>query len=735
MFSYNFCKTFLFSVFISIFIFQLTTNGQDKKLTFAQTYQFSEPRILNRAPSLQGWFDDENYIEKRVIDGKIILLKINAANGKETIIVNYSEINEKLPDGFNSASADEVTSDYSGFLFNRDKDLYYYSQNENEFKRLTENDDEEDNPTFSPDGKKVAFTRNHDLFVIDLNSGIETRLTFDGSDSVYNGWSSWVYMEEIIGRSTAHLAYWWSPNSEMIAFLHTDDSPVPLFPIFNSEGVHGSLEWWRYPQPGDPNPKVKLGVVCLKDNNIVWVDEDSTIDQYTAWPFWTKDSKELFYQVLNRDQDSLAILSANPLTGENRFVYFEAQPSWVEFFEDVYLFENGSGFLLRSDKDGWRHLYYYNMNGKLIKKLTDGDWSVNKIVLVDEKNRQVFFESSKDEQLGDHLYKINLDGSGLTKLTSIEGTHSTTVSPNGLYFYDTYSNLITPPKIGLFDSDGNPIRLIANRKSAIFDFYDLGTSENFYIKTSDGVELPATWVLPPEFNINKKYPVVFSVYGGPGRKDVENKFSALLERFFLADNNIIYFSVDHRGSGHFGKKSESLMYRNLGKWEMNDYIEAVKWLKQKSFVDTTKIGIVGGSYGGYVAALALTYAADYFNYGIAEYSVTDWRLYDDIYTERYMDTPDENPEGYDFGSVLSHIQNYKGKLLLVHGMMDENVHMQNTLQVAEAFTNADKDFELMLYPGARHGVGFSKWNHLNRLKMNFWFKNFFRKEYKEEINR
>ncbi len=732
MFSYNFCKTFQFSIFISIFIFQLTSTGQDKKLSFAQTYQFSEPRILNRAPSLQGWLDKENYLEKRIVDGKIILLKINAVNGKETVFVDYSEINEKLSEGYNSASADEVTSDYNGFLFNKTNDLYYYNQSKNEFKRLTENDVEEDNPTFSPDGKKVAFTRNHDLFVIDLNSGIETRMTFDGSDSVYNGWSSWVYMEEILGRSTAHLAYWWSPNSEMIAFLNTDDSPVPLFPIFNSEGVHGSIEWWRYPQPGDPNPKVKLGVVNLNDKKIVWVEEDSTIDQYTAWPFWTKDSKELFYQVLNRDQDSLAILSANPFTGKNRLVYSETQPTWVEFFEDVYLFENGSGFLLRSDIDGWRHLYYYDMNGKLIKKLTDGDWGVNKIVFVDEKNKQVFFESSKDEQLGDHLYKINLDGTGLTKLTRIEGTHSTTVSPDGSYFYDTYSNLTTPPKIELFNSDGNPIRLIANRKSAIFDFYDLGTSENFYIKSSDGVELPATWVLPPNFNINKKYPVIFSVYGGSGRKDVENKFSAYLERFFLADNNMIYFSVDHRGSGHFGKKGESLMYRNLGKWEMNDYIEAVKWLKQKSFVDSTKIGIAGGSYGGYVAALALTYAADYFNYGIAEYSVTDWKLYDDIYTERYMDTPEENPDGYNFGSVLNHIQNYKGKLLLIHGMMDENVHMQNTLQVAEAFTNADKDFELMLYPGARHGVGFPKWNHVNHLKMNFWFKNFFGKEFKEK---
>ncbi len=732
MFIYNY-KSKNFILFFACFIFlQVGSSAQNKRLTFAQAYQFREPRILNRPPSLRGWIDDQNYLEKRIVDGKVFLLKINAGSCEEIVLVDYSDIDINLPDGFKSASADEVTSDYNGFLFNKDNDLYYYNQSKNEFRRLTENDAEEDNPTFSPDGNKVAFTRDHNLFVTDLNTGNETQLTFDGSDSVYNGWSSWVYMEEILGRSTAHLAYLWSPNSEMITFLHTNDSPVPLFPIFNSEGAHGSLEWWRYPQPGDPNPEVKLGIVNLSNKKITWIGKDSNIDQYTAWPSWTKDSKELFYQVLNREQDSLAILSANPFTGKNHLVYSEIQPTWVEFFEDVYLFEDGSGFLLRSDKDGWRHLYYYYMSGKLIKKLTEGDWDVNKIVQVDEKNKQIFFESSKDEQLGNHLYKINLDGTGLTKLTNSEGTHSTTVSSNGSYFYDTYSNLTTPPKIKLFDSIGIPVKMIADRKSEIFDDYNLGKSEIFYIKTSDGVELPATWILPPDFDSNKKYPVVFSVYGGPGRNDVENKFSAYLERFYFADNNIIYFAVDHRGSGHFGKKGESLMYRNLGKWEMNDYIEAVKWLKQKSFVDSTKIGITGGSYGGYVAALALTYASSYFNYGIAEYSVTDWKLYDDVYTERYMDTPEENPEGYDFGSILSHINNYKGKLLLIHGTMDENVHMQNTLQVVDALTNTDKDFELMLYPGARHGVGFPKWNHVNHLKMNFWFKNFFGNEFKEE---
>jgi len=284
----------------------------------------------------------------------------------------------------------------------------------------------------------------------------------------------------------------------------------------------------------------------------------------------------------------------------------------------------------------------------------------------------------------------------------------------------------------LFDSEGNPVRLIADRKTKLFDEYNLGKTELLLVPTEDGYELPAVWVLPPDFDKTKKYPVIFSVYGGPGYQDVRNNFSAYLNRFFIAQNGIIYFSVDHRGSAHFGKKGEALMHRNLGKWEMHDYIEAVKWLKQQPFVDTTKIGITGGSYGGYVTCMALTYGADYFNYGVAEYSVTDWKLYDDIYTERYMDTPEENPEGYEFGSAITHADKYKGKLLVTHGTMDNNVHMQNTLQLVNKFIDLDKDFEMMLYPGEKHGVRFPKWIHSQRNKWNFWFRNFFGKELRKE---
>ena len=273
---------------------------------------------------------------------------------------------------------------------------------------------------------------------------------------------------------------------------------------------------------------------------------------------------------------------------------------------------------------------------------------------------------------------------------------------------------------------------MADRRSPAFDEYELGKTEFFYIKTEDGFSLPAMWILPPDFDENKKYPVLFSVYGGPGRNDVSNSFSALLDRYFIAQSGIIYFVVDHRGSNHFGGTVKTYFHRNLGKWEMNDYIEAVKWLHTKPFINKDKIGISGGSYGGYLVSMALTYGSDYFTHGIADFSVTDWHLYDNVYVERFMDKPDENPGGYIFGSAMTHAAKYKGMLRLTHGTLDDNVHIQNTLQLVDKLTCLNKDFELMLYPNERHGIRFPKRVHQQREYVEFWYKYLLDKEFKVE---
>jgi dipeptidyl-peptidase 4 len=722
---------YLLLSFSFLFVLTSTTLAQKKKLTYDQVYQRAKPRLTKSLPRIQGWLDDNHYLESKKVsekkDAKTKLFKINAKTGEEIIYIDYDAFEDKLPEGFSLRSSSVHTDDYTGFLFNKKDDLFYFSTVSSEFKRLTANAASEKNPKLSPDGKWVAFTRDKNLYALELDTGLERQLTDDGSDVVYNGWASWVYYEEILGRRSRYAAFWWSPNSEKIAFLRFDDSNVPEFPLYRADGVHGELEIARYPKPGDPNPDVKLGVVHLKESKTVWVDTDGDSKQYIAWPFWTPDSKKLFFQWMNRGQDNIKIYSANPENGRITEIYDEIQPAWVEWFESIHFLKESNGFIIRSDKDGWAHLYYYDMAGYLKAQLTKGDWSVSEISLVDEKNGVIYFRRTLGNSLETHLYQVNFKGKKLKRLTNIEGGHRCQVSPGGSYFIDTYSNIHQPSKIDLYSNDGKLIRNLGDSKSAFMDEYDLGKVELFSIPTGEGFDLPAIWVLPPDFDKSKKYPVLFRIYGGPGTVDVSNTFRRL-SWHYLAQNGIIVMAVDHRGSGHFGKKGVARMHRNLGKWEMNDYIIAVEWLRKKPFIDPSKIGITGGSYGGYATCLALTAAADYFTHGIAASSLTDWKLYDTHYTERYMDTPEENPEGYDYGSVMTHAEKYKGTLLITHGTMDDNVHMQNIIQLISKFEDLNKDFELMLYPNARHGVGNPKRKHVSRESVQFWFKHFLGKE-------
>lgn len=728
----------IFLMFFLIFSIALNTqlSAQKKKLTYRQVYQFGEPRLTQPLPRIQGWLDDEFYLETKsdpaIPGSKPTLMKVKAKDGSSEIFLDYSKLNENMPEGFSIDKA-APTSDYKGFLFNQNKDLYFYSAEENSLKRLTNDDIEEKNPKFSPDGKKVAFTKKNNLYVYNIETDEEKQLTTDGSDVILNGWASWVYMEEILGRSTQYAAFWWSPNSEMITFLRFDDTPVPEFPLYRADGHHGELEKQRYPKAGDPNPFVKLAVANVLTGNITWADFDEKADQYIAWPIWTNDNK-LTVQWMNRGQDNIIIYFIDLLTGKKTELYNEKQSAWVEWFEDLYFFKDGSGFLLRTGLDGYYHLYHYDMNGKLLNKLTNGRMHVQDIALVDEDDEKIYFHGWKDKSTEKHLFVVDLEGEDFKQITQLPGSHTCALSSNGKYFYDRYSNLNQPTKIDLFNSEGKLIRNIADSKTNTMDEYDLAKVELFTIPSGDGYSLPAVWYLPPDFDPNKKYPVIFSEYGGPSSGSVRNSFPYWLEGHFLAQNGIIYFSVDHRGSGHFGKKGADLMHRNLGKWEMNDYIAAVKWLKQKSFVDSTKIGIEGGSYGGYVTTLALTYGADYFTHGIADFSVTDWKLYDNVYTERYMDTPEENPDGYKNSSAVTHAKNYKGKLLIRHGTMDDNVHMQNTIQLITELIKLNKDFEMMIYPNSRHGYGMPNGMHANRESVEFWFKNLLGKDFNMNVD-
>lgn len=687
--------------------------------------------LMGQLPRITGWVDDDFYLEMRTdpADGQMKTFKVNAADGTATVHAGAGAAagtgggrgmfgggrgggSQSVPGGRWTVSA-------------RQGDLFAVDNETRKSRQLTATAGDERNPRLSPGGKHVAYTRDGNLFVYDLESGLERQITTDGSDVVYNGWASWVYMEEILGRTSGNAAFWWSPDSTRLAFMRFDDTPVPIFPIYHADGQHGELEQQRYPKAGDPNPWVAMAVATVADGKVTWMDFDEKADHYIAWPFWTPDGRTLTVQWMNRGQDVIRFYNCDPATGRKTMIFEEKQKAWVEWFEDLAYLKDGS-FLLRSAVDGWEHLYLYNGNGSLKARLTSGAWRVNGITRIDEDGGYVYFTGKPTKTWDSHLMRVKLDGTGLETLTKGDGVHRAQLSPNAKYFIDTVSTIATPSVMSLYRIDGTLVRKLGDQKNAAMDEYAWGKGEMFTIPSEDGrFQLPGSWVLPPDFNpkdAKKQYPVIFTVYGGPNAGQVSNSYPSM-QAHYWAQRGVITVSVDHRGSGHFGKQGVDLMHRQLGKWEMADLIAAARWLRAKPFIAKDRIGITGSSYGGYTTMMALTYGAGDFNFGVAGSSVSDWQLYDSVYTERYMDTPKENPEGYKNGAVLTWADRYKGGLRITHGTIDDNVHTQNSIQVIDWLTSHGKPFELMLYPDSRHGIQANQRAHLTRETHDFWMRN------------
>jgi len=662
----------VFSVFSRIEIFA-------KKLTYKQVYIERGKGIYTNIPYIGKWLDRGHYLlSERNKEGKRLDYSVNAKNGKKKLFKKKN--NRILP---------------------KDKNM--------------------SNPTLSPNGKLIAFTDKKNLFVKNLKTNRTVQITKDGNDVIFNGYASWVYYEEVLGRRSRYRAFWWSPDSKRIVFLRFDNTNVPTFTLVRARELHGELEVTAYPKPGDPNPIVTMGVYTIDNGNLLWVDTGKETDKYIAFPKWNPEGTKLFYQEMNRGQDCIKILETNLKNGKTSLIYKERQKSWVEFFQDLYILKKNRGFILRTDRTGWKHLYFYDMKSKTVSVITEGNWRVRGIEKVDEKRQKIYFTGFNKDSINNHLFSVSFDGKGLKQLSKKSGYHRFKISPNFKFYIDSYSNITTPPRIELYTIKGKFKRLIGAGVLNKEENYKLGKAEMLKIPVEGGIELPAKWILPPNFDKNKKYPVLISIYGGPDNGTVYNTYNRS-SSYYLAQEGIITFSVDHRCSGHFGKKMNALAHRNLGDWEIKDYISAVKWLRKKPFVDSKKIAITGGSYGGYITCMALTKGADYFTHGIASSSVTDWRLYDSIYTERYMDTPKENPKGYENGSVMKYAKNLKGVLYIVHGEMDDNVHFQNSIQLISKLEDLDKDFLFMLYPDGRHGWRGKKRVHSTRQSVKFWFK-------------
>lgn len=696
----------------------LTAQAQKKDLGNDQYFKNNFKGITQTMPAVSRWIDDSHLLIRR--EGKSYV--IDCKTGNETEATEADMKVEPKPD---------KTSAYlkSGDVFAK------FGGDE---IQLTNDKGKKANPTVSPDGNYVAYTKDNDLYSYNLQAKKETRLTIDGSESILNGYASWVYMEEILGRQTQYRAFWWSPDSKHIAFFRSDESQVPVFTITDAPGLHGVVEKEKYPKVGDPNPEVKVGVVKPDGGSVVWADFNPKDDQYFGMPYWMPDGSSVLVQWMNRLQDNLIIYEVSLTNGNKKEFYNEKQKTWVDLDdggERIHFMENNTGFILFSDATGWKHMYFYDMKGKLVNAITSGKFTVTDLTYVDEKKGIVYFMArSLENTARNDFYRVNINGKNMERLTMGEYNNNINLSPNGSYFVTTYSSTTTPPRMTLISNKRKIVKELGDSKGPEFEYYTIAKTEIIRVKSDDGLfDLPMKVTWPVNMDKSKKYPVLISVYGGPNAGTVMDTWVVGGGQQWYAKEGLIQVSMDHRASGHFGKEGVNYMYHNLGHWEMKDYSAMVKWLVANGNADPSKICITGFSYGGYMTCYALTYGSDVFTHGMAGGSVTDWTLYDSHYTERYMGTPANNPEGYKSSSVLTYTDKYKGQLQIVHGMIDDNVHMQNSIQFISKLQELKKDFEFMPYSGGRHGWGGNKGTHFQNLKTKFIYKYLLEKDVPKEM--
>ncbi|WP_034256761.1 S9 family peptidase [Adhaeribacter aquaticus] len=581
--------------------------------------------------------------------------------------------------------------------------------------------------TFSPDAKRVAFARENNMFFVDLATMQETQITTNGKfNQIINGYADWVYEEEF---SFAQ-GFAWSPDGSKIAFYTFDENRVPEYNMQVWGKLYPQDYRFKYPKAGEANSVVTVSVYHLGSGKTVLLDTGKEADIYLPRMQWTKNANLVSIQRMNRLQNNLEILHADATTGKASVILKETNPAYIEITDDLTYLENGKQFIFTSEKDGYNHLYLYNMAGKLDRQITKGNWEVSRFLGYDEKNSTFYYESTEAALLDKHLYRISNTGQNKKQLTAGAGTHTINMSLDFKYYLDYVSTANTPMVVSLHTAkDGKLIKVLEDNKvlQNTLANYQISKQEFFSLKTSDGAKLDGYTIKPLNFDATKKYPVLMFVYGGPGKQEVLNKWgnSTFLWYQYLANTkDIIIVCVDNRGTPGKGAAFKRATYANLGKYEIQDQIEVAKYLGNQPYVDKGRIGIWGHSFGGYMTLLALTKGNGLFRAGISVAPVTNWRYYDSIYTERYLKTPQENAAGYDQNSPLFFANNLQGKLLLIHGTGDDNVHFQNAVAMQDALISANKQFDSFYYPNRNHGVaGGPTLLHRFTMMTNFLEKN------------
>ena len=616
-----------------------------------------------------------------------------------------------LKDGIDSYSFDKAETQI--LIANNTNQIYrhsfladYYLYNLTSKSLVKLFDFQVQEPTISPDGKQLAYAKDNNLFVYDLASKKSTQITTDGKKNIIiNGITDWVYEEEFAFVR----AFDWSADSKKIAYIRFDESQVPEFSmsIFH-KNLYPTIETFKYPKAGEKNATVSLHIYNVENASKKEVNLSNYNDFYIARIKWTNDANVLSAQVLNRHQDNLDLLFIDGNTAVSKIVLNEKDKAYIDVTDNLTFTANNS-FIWTSEKDGFNHIYLYEKTGKLINQVTKGAWEVTNYYGFDEKTKTVFYQSVENGSINRDVYKIGLDGKNKVRLSSNTGTNTATFSPNFQYYINDFSSATTPKIYTLNNSkDGKQVQEIVNNSALLEKLKDfnLPNKEFFVLKTEKGNELNAWMIKPKDFDANKKYPVFMYQYSGPGSQQVNNEWTDTNDLWFyqLAQMGYIVACVDGRGTGFKGADFKKITQKELGKYEVEDQIDAAKVIGNYQFVDKSRIGIWGWSYGGFMASNCILKGADVFKMAIAVAPVTNWRFYDSIYTERYMQTPQENASGYDQNSPINFADKLKGKFLLIHGSADDNVHLQNSMQMIEALIQANKQFDSEIYPDKNHGI-------------------------------
>lgn len=561
-------------------------------------------------------------------------------------------------------------------------------------------------PTFSPDGKKIAYAKENNLYVYDIASKKSTQITTDGKkNAIINGITDWVYEEEF----SFVKAFDWSTDSKKIAFIRFDETQVPEFSMsmFHKD-LYPTVETFKYPKAGEKNSTVSLHIYDLTSASTKDINLSNYGEFYLARIKWTNDANIVSVQVLNRHQDNLFLVFVAAGSGSTKAILTEKDKAYVDVTDNLTFLKDNS-FIWTSEKDGFNHIYLYDKLGNLKNQVTKGNWEVTHYYGLDEKTNTIYYQSVENGSINRDVYRIGTDGKNKLRLTSQTGTNAATFSPNFQYFINTFSSATQPTVYTLNESkSGKQVKVIENNEalSVKIKTYNVALKEFFVLTTAKGISLNAWMIKPKDFDPNKKYPVLMYQYSGPGSQQVNNEWNTTDDYWYamLAQQGYIIACVDGRGTGFKGAEFKKCTQKQLGKLEVEDQIDAAKVIGSYPYVDPARIGIWGWSYGGFMASNCILKGADTFKMAVAVAPVTNWRFYDSIYTERYMQTPQENPSGYDDNSPINHVDKLKGKFLLIHGSGDDNVHVQNSMQMMEALIQANKQFDSQIYPDKNHGI-------------------------------